>query len=424
MRPVSLPEVAYGATAVRPHWGDLPLTLRTAIEDRFGARVTAATTAGGGFTRSFAAVVETSAGERAFLKAAPHSQAHAYAREAVITSALPPEVPAPRPRWTLTTEDHFVLCLDAIDGRMPGLPWTPEDLAAALHAWRVTADALATPLAAGRPTTGLLPTSGPGTPTAPATPDQPARPSGPATPSGPARSTEPVTAGEPATSTGPVTAGGAATSTGPITAGGVGRSSGPRAPGWAEVFDGPAGRGALAVPGGLSALGGLPTLSGIVRSELSWWSEVAGGRAPLPPAPPWVPARLEELAALEQALPELVAGTGMLHGDLRIDNIMIDTYGKAWLCDWSWPCLGAPWFDTVTLLVTAYASGLDVDLLLEPWAAPGAGVDGVLAAMGGYWLTRAAAGPSSASPHSRQHQRFSGEQALAWLASRRGWHRR
>jgi hypothetical protein len=75
----------------------------------------------------------------------------------------------------------------------------------------------------------------------------------------------------------------------------------------------------------------------------------------------------------------------------------------------------------VTLLVTAYASGLDADALLAPWGAPAAGVDGALAALSGYWLVRAASGPTSASPHSRQHHRFSGTQALAWLAERRGW---
>jgi aminoglycoside phosphotransferase (APT) family kinase protein len=134
-----------------------------------------------------------------------------------------------------------------------------------------------------------------------------------------------------------------------------------------------------------------------------------------------VSERLGELVALERALPELAAGGGMLHGDLRVDNVLIDRAGEAWLCDWTWPCLGAPWFDSVTLLVSAYASGVDVDLLLEPWGAPAAGVDGALAALAGYWLVRAAGGPSSASPHSRQHQRFSGQQALAWLAERRGW---
>ncbi|MFI5491687.1 phosphotransferase family protein [Actinoplanes sp. NPDC051859] len=316
MRPPSLPEVAYGATAVRPPWGDLPLPLRAAIEARLGGRVTAATTAGGGFTRAFAAVVETAAGDRAFLKAAPWATpaADAYAREALVTATLPAQVRAARPRWTLDIAGYFVLCLDPIDGRVPELPWSPTALTAALAAWDTAAAALTHP-----------------------------------------------------------------------------------------------------------SMPGLPQLSDIVRDELSWWSASVAGRAPLPTAPTWVRDHLAELAALERRLPALVAGSHMLHGDLRIDNIMIDVYGQAWLCDWTWPCLGAPWFDTVTLLVTAYASGHDVDRMLAARDVPTAVVDGALAALSGYWLTRAAGGPSSASPHSRQHQKFSGEQALAWLASRRNW---
>ena len=320
MRAVSLPAVAYGATAVRPDWWDLPTALREAISARLGAPVTGAISAGGGFTRAFAALLTTATGDRAFVKAAPLAEPTAdwYAREAAITAALPEQVPAARPRWTLVAEGHFVLCLDAVAGHVPALPWAPGDLTAALKAWETSAAAL------NRPADELLSI-------------------------------------------------------------------------------------------------GLPRLGDIVRDELSWWSEIEAGRAPLPPAPEWVPDHLGELAALEKKLPELVAGPGMLHGDLRVDNVLIDGYGEAWLCDWTWPCLGAPWFDTVTLLVTAYASGLDADAALAPWQAPAEGIDGALAAMGGYWLTRAAGGPSSASPHSRQHQSFSGQQALAWLADRRGW---
>jgi aminoglycoside phosphotransferase (APT) family kinase protein len=320
MRPVSLPDVPYGATAVRPDWEFLPESVRDAIGVRLGGPVVAAESAGGGFTRALAALVTTAAGDRAFVKAAPLTEptADAYAREAAITAALPNGVPAARPRWTLTEAGYFVLCLDAIDGRVPALPWAPAELDAALAAWSASAAALAVPSA------------------------------------------------------------------------------------------------------GLRAIG-LPRLPDLVRGELSWWSAVAAGRAPLPPAPDWVAGRLAELAALERALPALAAGDGMLHGDLRIDNVLIDRSGGAWLCDWTWPCLGAAWFDTVTLLVSAYASGLDVDVALGPWAAPPEGVDGALAALSGYWLSRAGGGPSRASPHSRQHQRFSGTQALAWLASRRGW---
>jgi hypothetical protein len=321
VRPISLPEIPYGATAVRPGWSDLPAAVRDAISMRLGAPVTSAASAGGGFTRAFAAVVTTAAGDRAFVKAAPLTEPTSdwYAREAAITAALPCGVPAARPRWTFAEAGYFVLCLDAIDGGVPSLPWSPTELDAALRAWAESASALATP------------------------PDE------------------------------------------------------------------------------VRAVG-LPPLPDLLRTDLSWWSAIAAGRAPMPDVPVGVPGRLDELAAIERALPPLVAGDTMLHGDLRVDNVLIDRAGAAWLCDWTWPCLGVPWFDTVTLLVSAYASGLDADALLEPWRAPDEGVDGALAALSGYWLTQAAGGPTSASPHSRQHQRFSGEQALAWLALRRGWH--
>jgi aminoglycoside phosphotransferase (APT) family kinase protein len=324
MRPIVLPAVPYHATAVRPQWSDLPAALRDAISRRLGTPVVTARTAGAGFTRGFAAVLQTAAGDRAFVKAAPLTAPLAawYAREAAITAALPPAVPAARPRWTLTAAEHFVLCLDALDGRVPALPWAAADLDAALTAWAVAAELLR------EPPPELLAT-------------------------------------------------------------------------------------------------GLPRLPDLLRAELSCWSDVAAGHEPMPPGPSWVANRLSDLVALERAAPEYAAGTGAVHGDLRLDNVLIDASGRGWICDWTWPCLGAPWFDTVTLLVTAYAGGSDANALLaaHPTAtgAPAEAVDGALAALGGYWLTRSAAEPGAASPHSRGHQRFSGTQALAWLADRRGW---
>ena len=322
MRPISLPDVPYGATAVRPDWSDLPESLRNAISARLGAPVAAAQSAGGGFTRAFAALLRTSAGLSVFVKAAPLEDPTSrwYAREAAITTALPAAVDAARPHWTMVESGYFVLCLEAIDGHVPSLPWSPDELDAALSAWSTAAAALAPP------------------------------------------------------------------------------------------------------PAEMHAVG-LPPLPEILRAEMSWWSEIAAGREPMPRTArrTVAPAHLAELAAFERAVLPLASGDGMLHGDLRIDNVLIDRDGRARLCDWTWPCLGAPWFDAVTLLVSAFASGLDADAHLAPWQAPAAGVDGALAALAGYWLVRADGGPSSASPHSRQHQRFSGEQALAWLADRRGW---
>lgn len=312
MRQVSLPEIPYSATAVRPEWGDLPTAVRQAVSLRLGAPVVDATRATSGFTTAFAGLLTSGSGERVFVKAAPlGNTSHAYAREARITAELPSGVRAARPLWTLETAGYYVLCLDAIDGRIPALPWQPAELDATLTSWRSAADALAEPPA------GLLDA-------------------------------------------------------------------------------------------------GLPHLPDLVRDELSWFS----GPAP-PPLPAW--AHLDELADLERRLPALVAGSGMVHGDLRIDNVLIDQDGQAWLCDWTWPCLGAPWFDTVTLLVSAWASGLDADALVDAWNPPPDGVDGVLAAMSGYWLTRATGSTGTAASTARQHHLYSGTQALAWLAARRGW---
>ena len=99
--------------------------------------------------------------------------------------------------------------------------------------------------------------------------------------------------------------------------------------------------------------------------------------------------------------------------------------GMVWICDWNWLCWGPAWFDTAGLLVSAFASGLDADALFfgHPTATgcTPAELDGTLAALSGYLLTRAAAGPTDASPHLREHQRWSGEATLAWLADRQGW---
>ncbi|TYC23762.1 aminoglycoside phosphotransferase family protein [Micromonospora sp. MP36] len=175
-------------------------------------------------------------------------------------------------------------------------------------------------------------------------------------------------------------------------------------------------------PGELVALG-LPRLADLARDDIIWWGEVAAGREPAPELPAW--ASLPELVALESRLPGYAVTGGLAHGDLRVDNLLIDPAGRAWLCDWTWLCHGPAWFDLVSLLITGYASGLDVDVAFatHPAAAdaPTDALDVTLAALSGYFLTSAAAGPSTASPHIRTHQRWSGEQALGWLAARRGW---
>jgi aminoglycoside phosphotransferase (APT) family kinase protein len=325
MAVISVPPRPYDATAVRPGWADLPAELRAAVSARLGSRVVWAGTAGGGFTRGFAAVLQTVAGDRVFVKAASLvDQRHLsdwYAREVAITAALPSGLPVARPRWTLTAAGHFVVCLDAIEGRIPGLPWSRADLDATLTTYAMVADALRDP------------------------------------------------------------------------------------------------------PAALAALG-LARLADLARADLAWWGELAAGRETVPNLPSVARERLPELAALEARLPGYVESPSMIHGDLRVDNVLIDAAGRAWLCDWTWLCFGPAWFDLAGLLVTAYASGLPADDLFRRHpatrTAPDDGLDAALAALTGYWFVRAAS-PSTGSPHLRAHQRWSGEMALAWLAARQGW---
>ena len=171
-----------------------------------------------------------------------------------------------------------------------------------------------------------------------------------------------------------------------------------------------------------------PRLAELAREDLACWREIATGRTGLPAgAPAGVRERLADLVALEALLPGYAESGALIHGDLRLDNVLLDRAGTAWFCDWNWFCFGPPWFDLATLLITGYASGLPVDALFadHPAArdAPPDGLDAALAALAGYSLCRAASGAAASGAHHalRAHQQWSGEQSWAWLAQRRGW---
>ncbi|WP_432899828.1 phosphotransferase family protein [Micromonospora matsumotoense] len=363
----------YHRTAVRPDWRDLPAGLRDAVTARLGAPVVAARTATAGFTGGFAAVLETAAGGRVFVKAADLTRqrhlADWYARELAVLARLPEGLPVPRPHWALDAAGWYAVGLDALDGRTPRLPWNPAELTAVLAGYAEVAAALADP------------------------------------------------------------------------------------------------------PTALTTLG-LPRLADLARADILWWGEVAAGREPTPPLPPAAHDRLPELVALESRLPGYAAASvGLAHGDLRVDNVLLDPAGRAWFCDWNWLCHGPAWFDLAGLLITGYAGGVDLDAIFagHPAAAdaPPDALDVTLAALSGYYLTAAGpppaaapppagspagggaspaagssavagvpptadlsttaeggAGPDAAgtSPLLGAHRRFSGEQALRWLAARQGWH--
>lgn len=322
MEPLPDP-VPYRATAVRPGWRDLPADVRAGVETALGAAVVDAVSAGGGFTGGFASVLRAADGRRWFVKAADGAGmpviAAAYRREARINAALPTGVPAPRVRWAGEVAGWAVVAADAVDGRMPALPWRAAELDAALTALARCADALAV------------------------------------------------------------------------------------------------------APDGLD----LAPVTVELAHDFSAWRRVAGGVTTLDGLDGFVVAHLDELAALEAGW-TAAAGTAVVHGDLRPDNIVIGTDGRAWVCDWNWPVLGAPWIDLVCLLPTVHASGLDASAVLAAHPAgrnaDPAAVDGVLAGLAGFFAEAGRNPPfPGASPWVNVHRRWYGAATVSWLAARRGW---
>jgi aminoglycoside phosphotransferase (APT) family kinase protein len=140
-------------------------------------------------------------------------------------------------------------------------------------------------------------------------------------------------------------------------------------------------------------------------------------------APDW--PHLEEAIALASRYVHVTAGDSVVHTDARDDNFLLTGDGTAVLCDWNWPVVGAPWIDTVCVLMTAYGDGVDADAVLatRPLTRDVAAddIDVLLALFAGYFLERRDQPVPQSSPFLRRHQDWCAEVTWAWLAARRGW---
>ena len=322
---VVTPRPPYDRTAVRPAWDELPGEVRARVESLSGSRVTAVAPALGGFTRGFAGRLTLADGDEVFVKAASaeiRPVAHrSYRTEAAVLAGLPAGVPAPRLRWTDDVDEWVVLGIDAVHGRMPGLPWTAPDVALAIDACERAAAAL--------------------------------------TPAPPGLELQ-------------------------------------------RLADEPGGD----------------------DPWLRWYGDVTSGAVRTELLSPWARRSLPELQELLTTSGPAIDGDTACHGDLRADNMIVDHHGAAWVCDWNWLLVAAPWTDVVGLLVTAHADGIDVDAALSrSWLLdgvdPGA-VDAWLALLAAFMCGQAEQPPPDfASGWLRQHRAHYGTAALAWLEHRR-----
>ncbi|SDD22020.1 phosphotransferase [Glycomyces harbinensis] len=162
-----------------------------------------------------------------------------------------------------------------------------------------------------------------------------------------------------------------------------------------------------------------------IDDKLRRFTCVAAGTADPFPLPPALEGRVDRLAELDAGIDDAMAADAVMHFDLRPDNMIVGA-DRAWICDWNWVQVHAPWFDTACFLVAAHGDGHDADGLF--WRHPTSqGVapeqlDTGLAAITGYYLSQAVDPPiPQVSPYLRRHQRWSGLAAADWLARRQGW---
>lgn len=122
---------------------------------------------------------------------------------------------------------------------------------------------------------------------------------------------------------------------------------------------------------------------------------------------------------------EVVDGDTLVHADVRDDNLLIRRDGTVALCDWNWPVMGAPWLDSLFLLIGPRGDGLDVDahIAAHPLlsAVPADDTDVVLALVLGFFEHGAAQPVPPSSPYVRKAQTWQADVLWDWLAERRGW---
>jgi hypothetical protein len=150
---------------------------------------------------------------------------------------------------------------------------------------------------------------------------------------------------------------------------------------------------------------------------VGYWDHVRATQPALP--------HLEDAATLAAGFAEVTRGDTLVHTDVRDDNFIIDEAGRAWICDWNWPVVGAAWIDSLFTLIGPRGDGLDVTrpLAERPLLrdVPADHVDAVLALLVGYFFKQRDEPVPPTSPHIREHQSWQGEVVWEWLCERRGW---
>jgi len=144
---------------------------------------------------------------------------------------------------------------------------------------------------------------------------------------------------------------------------------------------------------------------------------------------PWLAQHLGRLATLEEGAPAAVAGSSLVHGDLRGDNALLVDDGpggvRALAVDWPNAARGAAFCDLVGMLPATQVEGgpAPEEALARRPLPVGTDEDAVtayLVALTGYFVHSSLQPPPPGIPHVRAFQRAQGEACVAWLRRRLG----
>ena len=155
------------------------------------------------------------------------------------------------------------------------------------------------------------------------------------------------------------------------------------------------------------------------------WSELAAMAKPPDGLDEWSGCNLDRLATLESGWQDAVAGTTLLHCDLRADNMLVTDDGVVFV-DWPHACVGAAAFDLVAWAPSVVLEGgpAPEDLLALYGGAPAADRDVLavlVAAFSGFLVEHSLRPSPPGLPTLRAFQAAQGAVALSWLRRLAGW---
>jgi hypothetical protein len=162
-----------------------------------------------------------------------------------------------------------------------------------------------------------------------------------------------------------------------------------------------------------------------LRHLFGGWAELAAMARPPEGLDEWSGRNLGRLAELESGWRDAVAGSTLLHCDVRSDNLLVRASDVVFV-DWPHACVGAPVFDLVawapSVLLEGGPAPEDLLALHGPASAVDRDVVAVLAAAFSGFLVRHSLQPSPPGlPTLRAFQAAQGVVALDWLRRLVGW---